>query len=112
MRRPGPYARPAARVSCATGRCGPVGRQGVPPPPGIAGCISLGRQYEGAVLPIEKLGGVRVGETTKSDVLSMFGAPTAIQRRDIEGLLAGFGTRYRGNELTVKIGRASCRERV
>lgn len=68
-----------------------------------AGCVSLGRQYEGAELQTEKLAGLRVGVTTKSDVLSLFGAPTSIQRRDIEGLLAGVATRYRGDDLTVKL---------
>ena len=68
-----------------------------------AGCVSLGRQYEGAELPTAKLAELRVGVTTKSEVLSLFGAPTAVQRRDIEGLLAGLGTRYRGDDLTVKL---------
>ena len=49
-----------------------------------AGCVSLGRQYEGAKLQTEKLRGLCAGVTTKSDVLSLFGAPTSIQRRDIE----------------------------
>jgi hypothetical protein len=68
-----------------------------------AGCVSLGRQYEGARLPTDKLAALRVGVTTKGDVLSLFGAPTVIQRRDIEGLLTGFAARYRGDDLTVKL---------
>jgi len=41
--------------------------------------------------------------TTKADILARFGAPTTIQRRDIEGLLAGVATRYQGENLTVKL---------
>jgi hypothetical protein len=41
--------------------------------------------------------------TTKADVLSRFGAPTLIQRRDIEGLIGGMASRYHGQELTVKL---------
>lgn len=69
----------------------------------VGGCVSLGRQYEGAQLPTDKLGGLRPGVTTKADVLSAFGAPTIIQRRDIEGLLGGVATRFRGQDLTVKL---------
>ena len=68
-----------------------------------AGCVTMGRQYEGAELPKQKLADVRPGVTTKADVLSIFGAPTLIQRRDIEGLIGSMATRYHGDELTVKL---------
>jgi hypothetical protein len=68
-----------------------------------SGCVTIGRQYEGARVPTEKLAELRVGETTKSDILTLFGAPTLIERRDIEGLLSGYATRYRGDDLTVKL---------
>jgi hypothetical protein len=71
-----------------------------------AGCVSMGRQYEGAVLPTEKLGDVRPGVTTKADVLTRFGAPTTIQRRDIEGLIGSMATRYHGEHLTVTLDAA------
>jgi hypothetical protein len=68
-----------------------------------AGCVTLGHQYEGVQLPTYKLTDLRPGVTTKADVLSRFGAPTLIQRRDIEGLLGGMATRFRGQDLTVKL---------
>jgi len=67
------------------------------------GCVSLGRQYEGARLPTAVLADVHPGVTTKADILSRFGAPTLIQRRDIEGLIGSMATRYHGEELTVKL---------
>ena len=36
-------------------------------------------------------------------MLTQFGAPTVIQRRDIEGLLSSLAVRYQGNDLTVKL---------
>lgn len=67
------------------------------------GCVSMGRQYEGAQLPKEKLADVRPGVTTKADVLTRFGAPTTIERRDVEGLLGNLGTRFQGEQLTVRL---------
>lgn len=67
------------------------------------GCVSMGRQYENARIPEEKLADVHPGVTTKADVLRIFGAPTTIQRRDIEGLIGSMATRYQGRELTVKL---------
>ena len=67
------------------------------------GCVSLGRQYEGAQLPSARLVEIHPGVTTKADVLSRFGAPTTIQRRDIEGLIGNMATRYHGQELTLKL---------
>lgn len=72
----------------------------------VAGCVTLGHQYEGAQLPTAKLADLRPGVTTKADILSRFGAPTLIQRRDIEGLLGSAVTRYRGQDLTVKLDAA------
>jgi hypothetical protein len=69
----------------------------------FAGCVTLGHQHEGAELPKDKLADLRPGVTTKADVLSRFGAPTVIQRRDIEGLLGSVATRYRGQDLTIKL---------
>ena len=69
----------------------------------LSGCVSLGRQYEGARLPIDRLADVRTGVTTKADILTRFGAPTVVQRRDIEGLLGSMATRYQGQELTLKL---------
>jgi len=69
----------------------------------VAGCVTLGRQYEGAHLPTDRLTDLRPGVSTKGDILSRFGAPTLIQRRDIEGLLGGVATRFRGQDLTVKL---------
>jgi hypothetical protein len=69
----------------------------------IWGCVSLGRQYEGARLPTGSLAEVHAGVTTKADILARFGAPTTIQRRDIEGLLAGVAARYQGQNLTIKL---------
>jgi hypothetical protein len=66
-------------------------------------CVTLGHQYEGAQLPTSQLADLRPGVTTKADILSRFGAPTLIQRRDIEGLLGGVATRYRGQDLTIKL---------
>ena len=68
-----------------------------------SGCVALGRQYEHATLQTDKLAGVHVGVTTKAEVLTQFGAPTVIQRRDIEGLLSSLAVRYQGNDLTVKL---------
>jgi hypothetical protein len=68
-----------------------------------SGCVALGRQYEGATLQTDKLAGLQVGTTTKGDILTLFGAPTVIQRRDIEGLLTTLAVRYQGQELTVKL---------
>jgi hypothetical protein len=68
-----------------------------------SGCVAIGRQYEGATLQIGKLEGVEIGVTSKADILSQFGAPTVIQRRDIEGLLSGLAVRYQGQDLTVKL---------
>jgi hypothetical protein len=59
-----------------------------------SGCVALGRQYEQATLETDKLPGVQIGVTTKADVLTQFGAPTVIQRRDIEGLLSSLAVRY------------------
>lgn len=70
------------------------------------GCVSLGRQYEGATLPEEKLAEVKVGTTTKAEILTRFGAPTIIERRDIEGLLSGLAARFQGPHLTVHLDRA------
>jgi hypothetical protein len=70
---------------------------------GAAGCVSIGRQYEGAVLPAEKLAAVKVGTTAKTDILARFGPPTTIQRRDLEGLIEGVASRFQGSELTVKL---------
>jgi hypothetical protein len=67
------------------------------------GCVALGRQYENATLQTDKLANVQIGVTTKADVLSQFGAPTVIQRRDIEGLLSSLAVRYQGQDLTVKL---------
>lgn len=69
----------------------------------VSGCVALGRQHEGAVLQTEKLTGLEVGVTTKGDILTLFGAPTVIQRRDIEGLLTTLAVRYQGQDLTVKL---------
>src|SRR5262245_13653813 len=67
------------------------------------GCVALGRQYEGATLQIDKLDAVQIGVTSKAEILTQFGAPTIIQRRDIEGLLSSLAVRYQGNDLTVKL---------
>jgi hypothetical protein len=67
------------------------------------GCVALGRQYEHATLQTDKLKNVQVGVTTKAEVLTEFGAPTVIQRRDIEGLLSTLAVRYQGGDLTVKL---------
>lgn len=67
------------------------------------GCVALGRQYEHAQLQTDKLAQVQIGVTTKAEILSRFGAPTVIQRRDIEGLLSTLAVRYQGHDLTVKL---------
>src|SRR5262245_11936349 len=67
------------------------------------GCVSLGRPYEGARLPTAVLADVRPGVPTTADILSLCGAPTLIQHRDIEGLIGSMATRYHGEELTVKL---------
>jgi hypothetical protein len=67
------------------------------------GCVALGRQYEGTTLQIGKLGNVEIGVTSKADILTQFGAPTVIQRRDIEGLLSSLAVRYQGQDLTVNL---------
>ena len=69
----------------------------------LGGCVTLGRQYEGAHLPTDRLANVRPGSTTKADILSSFGAPTLIQRRDIEGLIGSMASRYHGGDLIVKL---------
>ncbi len=69
----------------------------------LSGCVALGRQHEGAVLQTGKLADLHVGVTTKADILTLFGAPTAIQRRDIEGLLTSLAVRYQGQDLSVKL---------
>jgi hypothetical protein len=68
-----------------------------------AGCVAIGRQYEHARLQTDKLADVHIGETTKADILTRFGAPTVIQRRDIEGLLSSLAVRYQGQDLNVKL---------
>jgi hypothetical protein len=69
----------------------------------LSGCVALGRQYEGAILQTDKLTNLQVGVTTKADILTLFGAPTTIQRRDIEGLLTTLAVRYQGQDLSVKL---------
>jgi hypothetical protein len=69
----------------------------------LTGCVALGRQYEGAELQTTKLAVLQVGSTSKADILTLFGAPTLIQRRDIEGLLTTLAVRYQGQDLTVKL---------
>jgi hypothetical protein len=67
------------------------------------GCVSLNRQYEGVELPTAKLASIRIGVTTKQDVLTGFGPPTTIQRRELDALIQGVASRYQGSELTLKI---------
>ncbi|HVY60875.1 MAG TPA: hypothetical protein VHF22_04445 [Planctomycetota bacterium] len=71
--------------------------------PGGAGCISLNRQYEGVELPTARLASIKPGVSTKQDVLSRFGPPTQIQRRDLDALIQGTAARYQGSELTLKL---------
>jgi hypothetical protein len=68
-----------------------------------AGCVTLNRQYEGVELPTAKLAAIKPGVSTKQDVLSRFGPPTTIQRRDLDALIQGTAARYQGNELTLKL---------
>lgn len=67
------------------------------------GCVTVARQYEGTALPTDQLANVRIGTTTRQEVLSIFGPPVMAEKRDIEGLVRGLAARYRGEELTVKI---------
>ena len=69
----------------------------------VSGCVGIGRRYEHARLQTAKLSTVQIGVTTKAEILTQFGAPTVIQRRDIEGLLSGLAVRYQGQDLTVKL---------
>ena len=68
-----------------------------------SGCVSLGRQIEGTPLPEDKLAAVKIGATTRQEILTAFGVPTTYGVRDFEGLLQDTAMRYQGQELTIKI---------
>lgn len=69
----------------------------------LGGCVSIGRQYDGTPLPLEKLDQVKLGASTRQDVLAVFGAPSLVQRREIEGLISGLAGRYQGEDLTLRL---------
>ena len=68
-----------------------------------SGCVSVSRQYEGARLPVDDIGQVEVGVTTRQDVLDRFGPPLIIQKRDFEGLVSSIGSNFQGEELTIRL---------
>lgn len=69
----------------------------------LPGCVSLGRQYDGVPLPLEKLEQVKVGTTTRGEILSLFGPPTSVQRRELEGVISSLAARYAGENLTLRL---------
>jgi len=69
----------------------------------LPGCVSLGRQYDGVPLPLEKLAQVKVGTTTRGDILSLFGPPSSVQRRELEGVVSSLAARYQGDDLTLRL---------
>jgi hypothetical protein len=69
----------------------------------LAGCVSIGRQYDGTPLRLEKLEQVRPGTTTRQEVLALFGAPSLVQRREVESLISGLAGRYQGDDLTLRL---------
>lgn len=69
----------------------------------LSGCVSLGRQYDGVPLPLEKLAQVKVGITTRGEILSLFGPPTSVQRRELEGVVSSLAARYQGENLALRL---------
>ncbi len=69
----------------------------------LPGCVSLGRQYDGVPLPLDKLAQVKVGTTTRGEILSLFGPPSSVQRRELEGVVSSLAARYQGDNLTLRL---------
>jgi len=70
---------------------------------GLGGCVSLGRQYDGVPLPLDKLAQVKVGVTTRGEILGLFGPPSSVQRRELEGVISSLAARYQGDDLTIRL---------
>ena len=67
------------------------------------GCVTVSRQYEGTTLDTEAIARVRVGVTTRQEILDAFGPPFTIQKRDFEGMVSALGSHFQGDELTVRL---------
>lgn len=68
-----------------------------------AGCVTVSRQYEGTTLDADAIASVRVGVTTRQEILDTFGPPFSIQKRDFEGLVSSLGSSFQGDELTIRL---------
>lgn len=68
-----------------------------------AGCISFGRTYEGNPIDPETVALLVEGETTRAQVMEMFGAPNVVETANITALAEQSLARYEGEELTLKI---------
>jgi hypothetical protein len=68
-----------------------------------AGCISIGRSYEGNPITPEIVSRIVKGQTTRAQVLELLGAPTLTQTADITNLAEQALARYSGEELTLQL---------
>jgi hypothetical protein len=68
-----------------------------------AGCISVGRTYEGNPITQDTISRIVKGQTTRAQVLELLGAPTQAETTDITSLAEQALARYSGEELTLKI---------
>lgn len=70
---------------------------------GSAGCVTVGSTFEGNPIDASRLPDVEVGETTKAEITSWFGAPFRIEQSDITGMAQSALSRFVGDQLTLKL---------
>jgi hypothetical protein len=65
--------------------------------------VALAREYEGVEIPEARLAQLTPGQTTKGDVLALFGAPYETRRTSYGDLAERAAARFVGDALTLKI---------
>ncbi len=71
--------------------------------PGLTGCVSVGRTYDGNEIRKDVIDQIRKGETTRADVLRILGAPIRVDTANITALAEQALARYEGEKLTLQI---------
>ncbi len=69
----------------------------------LAGCISIGRTFDGNPIPREAVESIVKGKTTRAEVLEILGSPKAVESANITNLAEEAVSRYAGEELVLKI---------